>query len=98
MVSNEELESPLNTFQQLMVITTEESGELTQVCMKIMRKYDNMEDMSSDKYRYQLVEEAGDVLCMIKLMVEHGVLTDDELDVRVDVKRNKLKTWSNLIK
>jgi NTP pyrophosphatase (non-canonical NTP hydrolase) len=98
MVSNEELESPLNTFQQLMVITTEESGELTQVCMKIMRKYDNMEDMSSDKYRYQLVEEAGDVLCMIKLMVEHGVLTDDELDARVDVKRNKLKTWSNLIK
>jgi transcription initiation factor IIE alpha subunit len=66
--------------------------------MKIMRKYDNMEDMSSDKYRYQLVEEAGDVLCMIKLMVEHGVLTDDELDDRVDVKRNKLKTWSNLIK
>jgi hypothetical protein len=38
------------------------------------------------------------VLCMIKLMVEHGVLTNDELDDRVDVKRNKLKTWSNLIK
>ena len=98
MVSNEELKSPINVFQQLMAITAEESGELTQVCMKIMRKYDNMEDMSSDKYRYQLVEEAGDVLCMIKLMVEHGVLTDDELDARVDVKRNKLKTWSNLIK
>jgi hypothetical protein len=98
MVSNEELKSPINAFQQLMAITAEESGELTQVCMKIMRKYDNMEDMSSDKYRYQLVEEAGDVLCMIKLMVEHGVLTDDELDDRVDVKRNKLKTWSNLIK
>lgn len=98
MVSNEELESPLNAFQQLMVIATEESGELTQVCMKIMRKYDNIKDMSSDKYRHQLVEEAGDVLCMIKLMVEHGVLTDDELDARVDVKRNKLKTWSNLIK
>jgi NTP pyrophosphatase (non-canonical NTP hydrolase) len=98
MVSNEELKSPINAFQQLMAITAEESGELTQVCMKIMRKYDNMEDMSSDKYRYQLVEEAGDVLCMIKLMVEHGVLTDDELDARVDVKRDKLKTWSNLIK
>jgi NTP pyrophosphatase (non-canonical NTP hydrolase) len=98
MVSNEELKSPINAFQQLMAITAEESGELTQVCMKIMRKYDNTEDMSKDKYRYQLVEEAGDVLCMIKLMVEHGVLTDDELDDRVDVKRNKLKTWSNLIK
>jgi transcription initiation factor IIE alpha subunit len=98
MVSNEELKSPINVFQQLMAITAEESGELTQVCMKIMRKYDNMEDMSKDKYRYQLVEEAGDVLCMIKLLVEHGVLTDEELCARITIKRNKLKTWSNLIK
>ena len=98
MVSNENLESPINAFQQLMAITAEESGELTQVCMKIMRKYDNLEDMSNDKYRYQLIEEAGDVLCMIELMVEHGLLTNEDLRARVDVKRDKLKTWSNLIK
>jgi hypothetical protein len=98
MVSNENLESPINAFQQLIAITAEESGELTQVCMKIMRKYDNLEDMSSDKYRYQLIEEAGDVLCMIELMVEHGLLTNEDLRARVDVKRDKLKTWSNLIK
>jgi hypothetical protein len=65
--------------------------------MKIMRKYTTLEEIQNDKYRDLLIEEAGDVLCMIKLMVEHGILTDKELSDRVDVKRNKLKTWSNLI-
>lgn len=98
MVSNEELQSPLNRIQQLMAITAEESGELTQVCMKIMRKYTKLEQIQNDKYRDLLIEEAGDVLCMIELLVAHGLLTNEELGARVAVKRNKLKTWSNLIK
>jgi|TARA_B110000503_G_scaffold39395_1_gene64796 hypothetical protein len=97
MVSNEELKSPINVFQQLMAISAEECAELTQVCMKVVRKYDNLEDMSADKYRDLLVEEAGDVLCMIELMVEHGLLTNEELGARVNVKRDKLKIWSNLV-
>lgn len=98
MVSNEELQSPINAFQQLMAINAEECAELTQVCMKLMRKYDSLDNAKNDKYIKQLVEEAGDVLCMIELMVEHGLLTNEELGARVNVKRNKLKTWSNLIK
>jgi hypothetical protein len=98
MVSNEELKSPLNAIQQLMAITAEECGELTQVCMKIMRKYTTLEEIQNDKYKDLLIEEAGDVLCMIELLVEHGVLTNEELGARVTVKRGKLATWSNLIK
>ena len=98
MVSNEELESPLNAIQQLMAITAEECGELTQVCMKIMRKYTTLEEIENDKYKDLLIEEAGDVLCMIELMVEHEILTNEDLRARVKVKRDKLKTWSNLIK
>lgn len=98
MVSNIELESPINAFQQLMAITAEESGELTQVCMKVMRKYDNLGDMSADKYRELLIEEAGDVFCMLDLMVEHGLVTWDELGARLTVKREKLKQWSNLVR
>ena len=98
MVSNEELKSPLNAIQQLMAITAEECGELTQVCMKVMRKYTTLEEIQNDKYKDLLIEEAGDVLCMIELMVEHGVLTNDELGARATVKRGKLATWSNLIK
>ena len=79
-----------------MCITMEECGELTQRCSKIMRKFSTIED-ATEQHRKLLLEEAGDVLCMIELMVEHGLLTNEELGVRVNVKRNKLKTWSNLI-
>lgn len=80
-----------------MVITAEECGELTQVCMKIMRKYDNMQDISQDKYRDLLIEELGDVQCMIDLMIENGVVTQEEISDRSQVKRDKLKLWSDLV-
>ena len=88
--------SPINTLQQLMCITMEECGELTQRCSKMMRKFEKIED-ATEQQRKLLLEEAGDVLCMIELMVEHGLLTNEELGVRVNVKRNKLKIWSNLV-
>jgi NTP pyrophosphatase (non-canonical NTP hydrolase) len=88
--------SPINKLQQLMIITAEECGELTQRCSKIVRKYSTSDQIEEDQ-RVKLLEEAGDVLCMIELMVENGILTNEELGVRVNVKRNKLKKWSDLI-
>ena len=98
MVSNTELDSPINDFQQLMAITAEECGELTQVCMKVMRKYDSLDKATDDKYIELLVEEAGDVLCMLELMSEHGLFDWEQIYQRADVKREKLKKWSALIK
>jgi NTP pyrophosphatase (non-canonical NTP hydrolase) len=80
-----------------MAITAEECAELTQVCMKLMRKYDSLDNARKDKYISMLVEEAGDVLCMLELMSEHGLFDWQEIYARVDVKREKLKTWSTLI-
>ena len=97
MVSNKRLDSPINAYQQLMAITAEECGELTQVCMKIMRKYDNLDAASKDKYHDLLVEEAGDVLCMLELLTEHAVLDWREIESRANIKREKLKTWSDLV-
>jgi NTP pyrophosphatase (non-canonical NTP hydrolase) len=97
MVSNKELDSPINAYQQLLAITAEECGELTQVCMKIMRKYDNLEASSKDKYRDLLVEEAGDVLCMLQLMVVHKLISEEELVNRSAIKMEKLKIWSDLV-
>lgn len=98
MASNRKLKSPINSFQQLMAITAEECGELTQVCMKIMRKYDSLDKASQDKYIKLLHEEAGDVFCMIELLYEHGVVDWEQIVARADVKREKLKKWSTLIK
>ena len=88
--------SPINTLQQLMTITMEECGELTQRCSKIMRKYETL-DLIEEEQRVKLVEELGDVFCMMELMVEHNITDWIELQDRADVKLEKLKVWSNLI-
>lgn len=86
------LERELQVVRELMMITAEECGELTQVCCKVLRR-----DQLDDKYREKLIEEVGDVVCMVELMIEHGVLTKKEINARVKVKRDKLKVWSTLI-
>lgn len=92
----------MNKLQQLMVITMEECAELTQQCSKTIRKYNTVEDATADNEkaianRTKLVEEAGDVLCMLQLMVAHKMVTWDELEVRAEFKKEKLKKWSDLV-
>jgi len=88
--------SPINTLQQLMIITAEECGELTQRCSKIIRKYATIEEIEEEQ-RQKFVDEAGDVLCMLELLVAHKITNWEELRHRVSVKQDKLKTWSNLV-
>ena len=97
MVSNKNLDTPINDFQQLMAITAEECGELTQVCMKLLRKYDSLDKAVKDKYIELLNEEAGDVYAMIDLLTEHGVLDWKHIYARSSHKKEKLKQWSTLI-
>ena len=88
-------DSPINKLQQLMIITAEECGELTQRCSKVVRKFKHIEDIT-DSEREKLLEEVGDVYCMINLMTEHGVLDWKHIYARSSAKQEKLKTWSNL--
>ena len=90
------MNSPINTLQQLMCITMEECGELTQRCSKIMRKYETL-DLIEEEQRVKLVEELGDVFCMMELMVEHNITDWIELQNRADVKLEKLRKWSTLV-
>lgn len=87
----------LNKLQELMVLTMEECGELTQRCSKIIRKFETLDEITEDQ-RVKLLEEVGDVQCLIDLMVDCGLLTKAEIDARIDSKRDKLKTWSKLVK
>lgn len=86
----------LNKLQELMVITMEECGELTQRCSKIIRKFETLDEITEDE-RVKLLEEVGDVQCLINLMTECGLLKQEEINARVDTKRDKLKIWSKLI-
>ena len=78
-----------DTDDELMVITMEECGELIQVCAKAMRT----KEYCSEK----LTEEVGDVMCMVGLLLEHGLINEDEVEERVTVKLAKLAKWSYLV-
>ena len=80
-----------------MAITAEEAGELTQVCMKILRKYDSAEGIEDTKWNEKLIEELGDVYCMMDLLLEHGMLDEEAIYNRAQVKRAKLARWSTLV-
>ena len=77
--------------QELMTITMEEFGELIQACSKSIRcdDYENNDDLK---------EELGDVLCMIELIKENGLISQRELDNQVNIKRMKLMKWSKLFR
>ena len=76
--------------QELMTITMEECGELIQECSKAIR-CDNYYDNE------KLVEEVGDVQCMIDLLHEFDLISWDDVNDRVQMKREKLKKWSGLV-
>ena len=80
-----------------MVLTMEECGELAQICSKTIRKNNTIEEVIKSPVRKKLIEEVGDVQCLINLMIDNGILTNDEIDARIDTKRDKLKTWSKLV-
>ena len=86
----------MNKLQELMVITMEECGELTQRCSKIIRKFNTSEEITEPQ-RTKLLEEVGDVYCMIELMTEHGILDWKHIYARSSAKQDKLKTWSSLV-
>lgn len=76
---------------QLFVITMEECGELIQACSKVLRRG------ADEKSLKDLQDEAGDVLCMLELLQKWDFVSWQELEDRVQYKKEKLKTWSNLV-
>ena len=83
--------------QQLMVILSEECSELVQICQKILRRECVDLDDTTEEYYQKLVEELGDVYCMIDLLHEWDIVSWESLEHRVEYKKEKLKKWSDLI-
>ena len=67
----------------------EECGELIEACSKAIR-CENYKDE-------RLTEEVGDVLFLIDLMIDRGLVTSEDISNRMEIKKEKLKKWSNLI-
>lgn len=74
---------------ELLTILMEECAELIQECSKCIRK--------GDYDSKTLRDEIGDVMAMINLLHDWDLFSWVECEDRIEVKREKLKMWSNLI-
>ena len=81
-----------NRLQELLTITMEECGELIQACSKAIR----CDDYHSNRTREKLTEEIGDLQCMIELLHEYDLVSWNDIEERVKIKKEKLKKWSKL--
>ena len=86
-----------NTHKEIMLIAQEECAEVTQAISKVFRFGFNSEHNGRTNQQ-RLTEEIGDLMCMINLMVEKGIITDAEIYQASVNKRNKLKQWSSIFK
>jgi hypothetical protein len=82
---------------EIMDILQEECAEVIQMVSKCRRfGIDTVHIKAGKANRQCLTEEMGDMLAMIDLMVEHGVVTATELETAKQEKFNKLKKWSRI--
>jgi NTP pyrophosphatase (non-canonical NTP hydrolase) len=92
----------MDKLTELLIITMEECGELTQACSKVLRKQDFEKRKLKGKKTLEesmkdLTKEVADVQCMIELLQTEGLVDWTEIRQGVEEKRAKLKLWSNLI-
>ena len=88
--------------KEVLLITQEECAEVTQAISKVFRfGFDDCWPKGEDwvpTNKERLEEEVGDLLCMIDIMVENGIISDENLNKARIRKRGKLKTWSSIFK
>lgn len=81
--------------KEILLIAQEECAEVTQAISKAFRFGLDGEHIGVTN-RARLTEETGDLLCMIQLMVESGLIVQSEVDTAALNKRNKLLKWSKI--
>jgi NTP pyrophosphatase (non-canonical NTP hydrolase) len=86
--------------KETLVILQEECAEVTQAVSKIIRfgfeELTPLKDTETNKIR--LEKEIGDLLTMVDILVEQGVLSDSIINKAKIEKRNKLHIWSDIFK
>jgi NTP pyrophosphatase (non-canonical NTP hydrolase) len=82
---------------EILVILQEECAEVSQVISKIHRFGIEAQNPDTKEYNIDtLHKEMGDLLCMVEICLEKGILSEEDLLFYKDQKREKLKKWSNI--
>jgi NTP pyrophosphatase (non-canonical NTP hydrolase) len=82
--------------REILVITQEECAEVIQEISKIFRFGFNELHKDGMLHQEKLETEVGDLLCMISLMTQHGLVRSNMVTQAIENKQIKLKQWSKI--
>jgi hypothetical protein len=83
--------------EEALGILQEECAEVIVEVSKIRRfGLNTVHYKTGENHRDMLTLEVGDVLAMVDILLEQGVLTQAELDVAKQNKKDKLRKWSKI--
>lgn len=86
-----------NIDREILLITQEECAEVTQAISKVFR-FGMDDEYKGQTNREHLEEEIGDLMCMIDLLIDSGIVSESAVMTAKNEKLNKLLTWSNIFK
>lgn len=88
-----------NKTKEILDITAEECAEVIVAISKINRfGIDNFKPNKPLTNRQHLEEEIGDLMAMIKIAVDHGILSKEAIEQAAINKIEKLRQWSTIFK
>ena len=80
--------------KEIFCITQEECAEVTQAISKIFRfGFESMNPHTNKTNKQSLEEEVGDLLAMVDILVEKCIISDNNLNIARNAKKEKLKKW-----
>jgi NTP pyrophosphatase (non-canonical NTP hydrolase) len=81
--------------KEILCIAQEECAEVSQSISKIFRfGFSGIHPTNGKNNKEHLEEEIGDLLCMVDILVEKCIISDQQINVARKAKRDKLKKWS----
>ena len=85
--------------EEALGILQEECAEVIQEVSKIRRfGLDTLHYKTGLTHSTMLEMEVGDVLALVDILVEQGILDRDGLEIATENKKEKLKQWSGIFK
>ena len=80
--------------KEILIITAEECGEVVQAVSKLLRF--GKENVAAYSNVDRLNQEVGDLLCMVDLLIEFGIINQEAAWKSAKDKRLRLENYSSI--
>lgn len=84
-----------NSEREIMLIAQEECAEVIQAISKIFR-FGFAGEYDGETNKARLETEVGDLMCMLQMMADRGMIDWGIVSLAAGMKKIKLQTWSNI--